>query len=207
MSVQRSYNAWSVTYDSVENPTRDLEKLVCRETLSGISFETVIEIGCGTGKNTEWVAEKAKHVTAVDLSEEMLVAAREKIKNGNVEFKQADVKQPWDFSDSKIDLITCSLVLEHVQDLNFVFDQAAHHLNPHGYFYICELHPFKQYAGGKARFETEDGLHVIESYTHNISDYLRAAANPGLLLVHFGEWFDDNDRTTIPRLVSFVFQK
>jgi ubiquinone/menaquinone biosynthesis C-methylase UbiE len=68
MSVQRSYDSWSSTYDTVENKTRDLEKFACREILEEIPFETVIELGCGTGKNTEWLVTKAKHVTAVDLS-------------------------------------------------------------------------------------------------------------------------------------------
>jgi ubiquinone/menaquinone biosynthesis C-methylase UbiE len=205
MSVQRSYNSWSATYDSVENKTRDLEKLACRQILSDVSFETVIELGGGTGKNTEWLAENAKHVTAVDLSEAMQAVAKEKIKSGNVGFKQADVKKPWDFSDSKADLITCSLILEHVEDLDFIFQQAAQHLNPSGRFYICELHPFKQYGGTKARFESDDGPQIVECYTHNLSDYFNAAEKAELSLVHLDEWFDDNDRTTIPRLVSFLF--
>src|SRR5258708_10456711 len=110
MSVQQSYNSWSATYDAVENKPRDREKLACRQILSDVSFETVIELGCGTGKNTEWLAEKAKQVTAVDLSEAMQAVAKERIKRGNVEFKQAHVKKPWDFSASKVDLIACSLI-------------------------------------------------------------------------------------------------
>lgn len=187
----------------MENKTRDLEAVACRQILAGVSFETVIEIGCGTGKNTEWLATKAKHVTAVDLSEEMQVVAREKIKTNNVEFKQADVRKPWEFIDSKVDLITCSLILEHLEDIDPVFEQAAMHLRPSGYFYVCELHPLKQYAGTKARFETEEGVEVVECYTHHISDYFQAAA--GMSLVRFDEWFDDDDRRSFPRLVSFLF--
>ena len=206
MSVQRSYDSWSATYDTVENKTRDLEKLACLEILADVPFETVIELGCGTGKNTEWFVTRAKHVTAVDLSEEMQTIAREKIKTDNVEFRQADIKRPWHFAASKADLITCSLILEHIQDLDFVFDQASQHLNLNGHFYICELHPFKQYAGTKASFETGDGLEIVECYTHNISDYFHAAEKAGLTLHRFDEWFDDGDRTLLPRLASFLFR-
>jgi len=202
-SVRQSYNEWSATYDSVENKTRDLEAQACREILSGIYFETVIELGCGTGKNTEWLAKRAKHVTAVDLSEEMQAVARQKIKAANVSFELADIKEPWDFD--KADLITCSLILEHVEDLKPVFAQAVDHLNPGGYFYVCELHPFKQYAGTKARFETDAGLQVLECFTHNASDYFHAARENGFSLVGLEEWFDDDDRRTVPRLLSLLF--
>ena len=205
MSVREAYNTWSATYDAVENKTRDLEARACREILSGVSFSTVIELGCGTGKNTAWLAEQAKHVTAVDLSEEMQAVARIKVKSENVSFKLADIKEPWDFA--KADLITCSLILEHVEDLEFVFAQAAEHLNAGGHFYVCELHPFKQYAGTKARFETDDGLQILECFTHNVSDYFHAARENGFSLVRLEEWFDDEEKIAVPRLVSFLFEK
>ena len=207
MSNRQLYNSWAAIYDTVKNKTRDLEARACREILSGISFETVIELGCGTGKNTEWLAERAKHVTAVDLSEEMQAVAREKVKDENVSFKLADIKEPWDFGTEKADLITCSLILEHVEDLGFVFAQAAEHLITGGHVYVCELHPFKQYGGTKARFENEDGLQILECYTHNVSDYFYAARGNGFSLVRLEEWFDDEERVITPRLISFLFEK
>jgi len=45
-----------------------------------------LELGCGTGKNTEWLVTKAKQITSVDFSPEMLVKAIEKIKSPKVEF-------------------------------------------------------------------------------------------------------------------------
>ena len=206
MAVREAYNTWSATYDTVENKTRDLEARACREILSEISFETVIELGCGTGKNTEWLARRAKHVTAVDLSEEMQAVARRKVKAANVSFELADIKAPWSFASANADLITCSLILEHVENLKFVFAQAIEHLNPDGHFYVCELHPFKQYVGTKARFETDDGLQILECYTHNVSDYFHAAEKSGFLLVQLEEWFDDEEKVAVPRLISFLLK-
>lgn len=207
MSNQQLYNSWSANYDTVENKTRDLEKNACREILSTVEFETVIELGCGTGKNTEWLASRAKRVLAVDLSEEMQAVAKGKIKSDNVEFKQADITNKWNFSEDKADLITCSLILEHVENLDFIFSEAHVHLNENGNFYICELHPFKQYTGSKARFETAEGLQVLECFTHHISDYVQAAQKNDFSVVHLAEWFDNNDRTTVPRLISFLFNR
>ena len=72
MDVQQGYNQWAEQYDTNQNKTRDLEAIALRNILEKINFNSCLEIGCGTGKNTEWLIAKAETVTAVDLSEEML---------------------------------------------------------------------------------------------------------------------------------------
>jgi predicted TPR repeat methyltransferase len=206
MSTRELYNQWSATYDEVENKTRDLEKAAGMQTLESFQVDSIIELGCGTGKNTEWLADKAAHLIAVDLSEEMMAKAKEKIRRPNVSFQQADITKPWNFIHDKADLVTCSLILEHIKDLRPVFQQVKDHLNEAGHFYVCELHPFKQYSGSKARFETAEGTKVLDCYTHHFSDYLGAASACGLSLVQLNEWFDEDDRPGVPRLASFLFR-
>lgn len=207
MSTQQLYNEWSFTYDDVENKTRDLELRAGQEMLSHLSFENLLELGCGTGKNTAWLQEKAKQLLAVDLSEGMLQKAKEKIQSHQVQFKQADITKPWNFVSESVDLITCSLILEHIEDLNFIFSEAAKVLHAGGHFYICELHPFKQYTGSKARFETAEGLQVLQCFVHHVSDYTAAALKNGFAVTAVQEWFDNGDREATPRLISFLFQK
>ncbi len=205
MSTQHLYDQWSATYDTVENRTRDLEKIACEKVLGEVTFTKVLELGAGTGKNTSWLAERSEKVLSVDFSEEMRAVAKAKVKNSNVEFRLGDVRSEWSFVDSKVDLVTCSLILEHVEDLNFIFEQAGKVLVAGGHFYICELHPLKQYEGSKARFETEDGVQVTECFTHHVSDYTNAAMANGFGIARVDEWFDNDDRTTTPRLISFLF--
>jgi len=204
MTTQALYDQWSATYDDVVNPTRDLEKRACESVLADISFRTVIELGSGTGKNTQWLAERAERVVSVDLSEEMQAVAKAKVTAANVEFRQRDIRLPWRFVN-KVDLVTCSLILEHVEDLDHVFREATKILNEDGHFYMCELHPFKQYEGSKARFETDEGLKVLECFQHHVTDYTNAAVSNGFTIAKMDEWFDDNDRSKMPRLLSFVF--
>lgn len=206
MDTKQAYDNWSVQYDTNENKTRDLEAKALRETLQNIKFDHCLEIGCGTGKNTVWLLTKAKQITAVDLSEKMLVKAKEKIKNDNVEFKLADITRNWTFTTKQYNLVSFSLVLEHIENLDFIFQQITEVLKPGGYVYIGELHPFKQYAGSKARFETDEGTQVLTCYNHNISDFLLPAKQNGLELVDMNEYFDDNDRTTIPRVLTLLFK-
>ena len=207
MSTRQLYNQWSGTYDNVENKTRDLEKKAGQQMLSTIGFDSVLELGCGTGKNTEWLQHRAKQLLAVDLSEGMLAKAKEKIGSDRVRFQQADITKPWDFATEKVDLVTCSLILEHIENLSFIFSEASKVLPNGGYFYICELHPYKQYAGSKARFETAEGLQVLECFVHHVSDYATAALQNGFAIKALEEWFDEDNRSNPPRLVSFLFQK
>lgn len=205
MTTQSLYNEWAATYDSVENPTRDLEMVACRQTLGPLSFKSVLELGAGTGKNTIWLAEKAAHVTAVELSSEMQAVAKGRIRAENVSFELGDITKSWNFAAYTYDLITFSLVLEHVSDLGFIFENAFRRLTAGGHMYVCELHPFKQYSGSKARFDSNEGVKVLECFTHHISDYMSAARGAGFSLAGFEEWFDDSDRAGVPRLASFLF--
>lgn len=206
-NIRQAYNTWSDQYDTNQNKTRDLEGRSLRETLSGKQFNNCLEIGCGTGKNSKWLVDQVKNLTAVDFSEGMLEKAKKNIISHNVNFIQADITQPWYFSEGGFDLITFSLVLEHIEDLNAIFNKVSQSCKPGGVIYVSELHPFKQYSGSKARFETESGQHVVTCYTHHISDFTEAAVSNGLSLVQLKEYFDDEERTSLPRLITLLFTK
>ncbi len=205
--IGAAYDEWSELYDNNINRTRDLEGQVLRAVLRDVPFTRVLEIGSGTGKNTVWLTERATQITAVDLSPGMLAKARGKVVSDKVRFMQADILQPWTFRDGSYELVIFSLVLEHVEHLQPVFTEAAASLAPGGYVYIGELHPFKQYAGTQARFETAEGMQLVTCFNHHVSDFLRAAHASGLELVHLGEHFDADDHSTPPRILSLLLRK
>ena len=206
MDVRQAYNAWSKSYDTVENKTRDLEARALRESISGENLE-ILEIGCGTGKNTEFLQTRAKHLTGADFSEEMLALAKGKIGAANVEFRHLDLRQIWDFPGNSFDLVTCSLALEHIENIDFVFSEAARVLRAEGKFYFGELHPFKQYQGSKARFETGAGVFELECFVHHVSEFFAAAVNNNFEVLELREWFDDDDKSQIPRLLTMILKK
>ena len=207
MNTQKAYDSWSAQYDTNINKTRDLEAIALRNTLANIPFNSCLEIGCGTGKNTEWLITKANYITAVDLSDEMLTKAKEKIKSDQVNFIQADITQEWNFVNAHYDLVSFSLVLEHIENLENIFTEVSKVTSTVSYVYIGELHPFKQYAGTKARFETNEGEQVLTCFNHHISDFIKAAKDNGFDIVDVNEFFDEDDRTTIPRILTMLFRK
>lgn len=207
MDVKQAYNIWADQYDSNSNKTRDLEAISLRTTLADVSFDNCLEIGCGTGKNTEWLVGEAKQVTAVDFSDEMLAKAKGKIKADNVQFVQADITESWAFAHEQYDLVTFSLVLEHIENLEDIFKKLSKVTTQNGYVYIGELHPFKQYTGTKARFDTADGQQMVTCFNHNMSDFTMAAKNNGFEIVDMAEYFDDNDRTVLPRILTLLLRR
>lgn len=207
MNVKEAYNNWADQYDTNINKTRDLEGFALRDNLSNISFKTCLEIGCGTGKNTEWLLTKANEIMSVDLSDEMLSKAKTKINSDSVTFVQADINQPWTFAKKQFDLIGFSLVLEHIEDLGNIFKNASKFVPLGGQIYIGELHPFKQYSGSKARFKSENGEQIITCFNHNISDFIKSAKMYGFEILDLNEYFDGNNLQTVPRILTILFKK
>lgn len=207
MEIREAYNKWAEIYDSNRNKTRDLEATALKETLGEINFSICLEIGCGTGKNTSWLSSKAKRVAAVDFSEEMLAKAKEKNLPDHVSFHQADINVPWDFAPENTDLVTFSLVLEHIENLDFIFNQASNVISRGGHCYLGELHPFRQYLGTKARFETVSGTQVLTCYTHPVSEFVTTAINHGFEIIQMKELIHHTDKEKVPRILAILFKK
>jgi len=125
----------------------------------------------------------------------------------NVRFSIMDITQRWNFENQSFELIVCNLVLEHIEDLPFVFSEATRTMKEKGRFFINELHPFKQYEGKKARFYIDEETIEVEAFVHHISDFFHAAVNNRLTLVKLDEYWHEKDQNKPPRLVSFVFEK
>jgi demethylmenaquinone methyltransferase/2-methoxy-6-polyprenyl-1,4-benzoquinol methylase len=91
--LERYYSKRAAEYEQVyDKPERqhELEWLRHRipEVLSG---RTVLEVACGTGYWTQFIAREAEHVYACDINESVLEIAREKpIAAGRASFFKAD---------------------------------------------------------------------------------------------------------------------
>jgi len=207
MTVQQAYSDWAATYDTDPNRTRDLDQDVTRKTLSNRHFNSILEIGCGTGKNTAFLSTVGEQVLALDFSEGMLSQAKAKLQLKNVSFVKADLTLAWPCADRSMDLVACNLVLEHIADIGFVFSQASRSLRPRGRLFVCELHPFRQYQGAQAHFERGRQTNPIPAFVHHISDFLKAAESSGLAIEELREWWHPNDQNKPPRLISFLFTR
>tara|TARA_A100001234_G_scaffold96967_1_gene85430 strand:+ start:1418 stop:2044 length:627 start_codon:yes stop_codon:yes gene_type:complete len=199
------YNAWAHQYDYDINPTRDLDKSVTIESLSNIDFFKVLELGCGSGKNTEWLITKADKLVGLDFSKNMLDQARKKVKTDKVTFINTDLNENWPVNDNSFDLATINLTLEHIETLDHIFNSLFMKLTQGGKCFVCELHPKKQLSGSKARFEKNGDEIALDVFYHSELEYIESAEKAGFNLIVKKEWYDN--KKTVPRLISFLFEK
>jgi malonyl-CoA O-methyltransferase len=208
--VSGAYDRWAAHYDDAPNATRDLDALVLRRSALPLAGRDVLELGCGTGKNTAWLAEHARSVTALDFSAGMLDAARARVRQPSVRFVRHDVRAPWPVAAGAVDVVVGNLVLEHVRDLAPVYAEAARVLRPGGQLLLCELHPERQRRGGQAHFTepaTGDTVHV-PAYRHTVGEYVNEGIAAGLVLRQLGEWIEDGAPDDAPpRLLSVLFER
>ena len=199
------YNAWALQYDDDINPTRDLDKKVTIESLSNIDFLEVLELGCGTGKNSEWLLTRAHRLVGLDFSKNMLERAINKIKSDKATFIRTDLNENWPVKDNSFDLAVINLTLEHIEDLNHIFDSLFNKLSEGGKCFVSELHPKRQLAGSKAKFFNMGEEFVLDSFLHDEEDYVQSAERSGLILRVKKDHFDKE--RGVPRLISFLFEK
>jgi ubiquinone/menaquinone biosynthesis C-methylase UbiE len=76
--IRDAYTAWSSIYDLDRNLTRDLDQVVVRQALGGNRYGTVLEMGCGTGKNTTLLRQISQRLYSFDFSTGMLTQAQSK---------------------------------------------------------------------------------------------------------------------------------
>jgi len=204
------YDRWAPTYDSDTNTTRDLDAEVVRRAPLELDGRDVLEIGCGTGKNTVWLAERARSVVALDLSRGMLARARERVPAPHVRFLLHDIRERWPVPDASVHVVVGNLVLEHVRDLSPIFEEAARVLGAGGRMFGCELHPGRQRRGAQARFtDAATGETVlVPAHVHTVGEYVNAGMAAGLRLAHLGEWLEQGAPDDVPaRLLSLLFRR
>ena len=99
------------------------------------------DLGCGTGELSATLAPFVARVIAVDRSEEMLEAARRRLRDlDNVQVRKGDLESlPID--DRAVDAATLVLVLHHLPDPAAALAEAARVIKPGGRLLVTDMLP------------------------------------------------------------------
>ncbi|MCY4454137.1 MAG: class I SAM-dependent methyltransferase [Immundisolibacterales bacterium] len=191
--VRDGYDRWAEVYDHDANPLTALEEPRVRGALGDVRGRAVLDLGCGTGRHTEWLAEAGARITAIDFSRGMLDAARRKVPSGCATFIAHDLHEPLPLRDGSFDAVVSGLVLEHLRDLDRFFSEAFRVLKPSGCAVVSAMHPAMFLRGSQARFTDPDSGEVIMpgSVPHRIGDFVMAALRAGFVLHEIGEQAPD----------------
>jgi SAM-dependent methyltransferase len=132
---------WSATTDEgawnglLERPA--LRSAIPRPLQSAV----VLDAGCGSGAQCEWLADEGARVIGIDLSPEMVNQAQERC-GDRVRFIVGDLGEPLALEPESLDGVTCSLALHYLEDWSVPLKSFAQALRPGGWAVISLDHPF-----------------------------------------------------------------
>ena len=106
-----------------------------------IENKHVLDVGCGTGRWTRFVANRALTVDAVDPSKAVEIASALLSDCDNVRLSRAGVGN-LPFASSSFDFIFSLGVLHHVPDTQLAMKQCVDKLKPGGYFLVYLYYRF-----------------------------------------------------------------
>ncbi|MBP3955800.1 methyltransferase domain-containing protein [Gemmata sp. G18] len=205
-SVQTGYDRWAEVYDHDGNPLQGLEAPVMHAAMGDVRGLRALDLGCGTGRHSVWLANCGASVTAVDFSEGMLAEARRKPGAEAVTFIAHDLHTPLPFT-TEFDLVVSGLVLEHLRDLGAFFAEARRVLKPGGRAIISAMHPAMFLRGTQARFtDPHSGELVVPgSVPHSVAAFVMAAIRAGFTLSNVQEFASGAEfARRYPRAAKYV---
>lgn len=122
--------------DNVEHPA--IERLI-----GDVAGARVLELGCGSGPYSVWLAERGAQVVGLDLSQTMISLAQERARERNVraDFRVADIRDPLPFGEAEFDLVITATALHYVEDLGSAMKEASRVLKRDARLVASVLHP------------------------------------------------------------------
>ncbi|MDD5617785.1 MAG: class I SAM-dependent methyltransferase [Candidatus Omnitrophica bacterium] len=132
--------------------------------------KTVLDIGCGEGYGSDFLADSAKDVLGIDYDKEVIVYAKEKYNKKNLDLVVLDIK---DLSslDKKFDVICSFQNIEHIRDTDKLLKDILGLLNDNWVF-ICSTCNIKDASPGRAT--PFNRFHVKEYLVHEFRNLFEA---------------------------------
>ncbi|KAL4934115.1 class I SAM-dependent DNA methyltransferase [Aspergillus undulatus] len=212
MDTVEAYNKWAEVYDTDGNFLQALDTIEMRSLLPRFldlvqtkanenekdKQLTLVDLGCGTGRNTLQLAKAAHNnarVIGLDASPGMLEVAGETLRGAGTGVRNRVTLSVYDLlSADDLSLsgsldsvgaagIISTLVLEHIP-VNTFFEGARRLIKPGGYFLVTNMHAEMGKISQAGFVDEKTGTKIRPtSYAHRIGDVLAAAERAGFEVV------------------------
>lgn len=175
--VRKGYDLWAETYDRTPNPVVALDRRHAGAHLRARAGERILDAGCGTGANLQAIARAGARPVGLDFSFGMLTQAQSAVPGAML--AQADLNATFPVKRQVFDALLCSLVSEHLTNLETFFDEAFGVLKHGGRFVFSAFHPDVACAGVEANFEQGGVEYRLGAEPHSTDDFLNRMDDAG----------------------------
>lgn len=112
-----------------------------RALIPELRDKRVLDLGCGYGWHCRYAREQqARSVLGVDLSESMLMRAKEFTDDSAIEYRRIAIEDI-DFHEGEFDVAISSLALHYIEHFDSICRKIHHCLTPGGVFVFSVEHP------------------------------------------------------------------
>ena len=113
------------------------------ELIGDVDGKTVLDAGCGSGYYSISLAKQGAKVTGIDISEKMIFLAKNnaKLLSADCKLFVGDIQDLSLFESNTFDLVTSSIVVGYVDDLEKAFSEVHRVLKTNGILTFSENHP------------------------------------------------------------------
>jgi len=102
------------------------------------SGDRALDLGCGTGRHAVLLADRFKHVDAIDMSASMIRLAQERRPRPNITYRRLDLHEV--NATGRYDLVTSVLTLHHVPSLRLALGHIKTLLAPGGRLILVDVY-------------------------------------------------------------------
>jgi len=135
--IAQGFNEEEAFRKSGENNTKWIREFLNQ---NGVDWKNkrVVEVGAGAGRMTEFIAQDANFVQAVDISTEMLKRLRQRLGDNKKIEPLCIIRDYSVISDLSVDLIISFLVFQHTPEdmVERLIEDGRRILKPQGYYFF-----------------------------------------------------------------------
>jgi len=145
-------NVWEREYKNPKLVTKDDKpqadvlrflKYLKKDQKCSLVDMVILDLGCGTGRNSNYLAEMGNLVVGIEISKTALALAKERAKERglSVDYRMGDMGEPYDIEDNFVDIVldvTSSNSLDEKGRKKYL-DETNRVLKNGGYFFVRAL--------------------------------------------------------------------
>jgi len=129
--------------DGPQADTLRFLKFLKKEQKYKVEDRSILDLGCGTGRNANYLAERGNNVIGIEISKTALSLAKDRAQDlgVNVDYRLGDIGEKYDIEDDSIDIIIDVTSSNSLNDVGreIYLSEVNRVLKNDGYFFVRAL--------------------------------------------------------------------